>query len=108
MSGGIFPSGGPGATAGSGVPSPANPLFRLGQSLRTRFGTAPQEPDLEQIARVIVDIEGILKKRTPVDADWEDSVKRHCPSTGSQFYPATDFSDLNAILEEIRRLLGDP
>lgn len=99
------PSMGTGVTSGA---TPPNPLFQLGDALRTRYGTAPEEPDLEQISRVIVDIEGIRRQRPPVEADWKGSVAKHCPSAGTHAYPALDNSDLDALLEEIRRRLRNP
>jgi hypothetical protein len=97
-------SSGPGGVGGAHGP---NPLYRLARALRNRYGTAPNEPDLEQICRIILDIEAIRQTAPPTPDDWRDAVARHCPSAGRHRF-AIDNSDLDALLEEIRRQLRQP
>lgn len=73
---------------------------RLALALKIRFGTAPSEPNEQQLAGIKRDIQSLVALgRAPTDADWQIIVSRHCPGAGKYKYAGADNSDLTTLLQ---------
>lgn len=72
---------------------------KLAHQIKLRFGTAPQEPSADQLARIKRDLASLSSAgRVPTDQDWAQIVGLHCPGTGRYGYKGVDNSDLRTML----------
>ncbi len=77
---------------------------RLALALKIRFGTAPSEPNEQQLAAIKRDIQSLAAQgRTPTDHDWQEVVSMHCPGAGKYKYAGADNSDLITLLQMATR-----
>lgn len=74
--------------------------LELASKIRIKYGTAPEEPNSNQLTCIIEKIQSIKlkEKRSPSDLDWDIAVNENCKSAGKYVYSGLDNSDLNAIL----------
>ena len=74
-------------------------LDKLAHALKMKFGTAPSDPNPQQMAVITAYIKSIKSPgRFPTEDDWRAAVHLYCPSAGSYKYAGLDNSDLNTLL----------
>ena len=72
---------------------------QIAHALKLKFGTAPSEPNTQQLASIKAYIAGIKNSgRNPTEADWRSAVHLACPDAGRYKYAGLDNSDLNTLL----------
>lgn len=72
---------------------------KLANSLKMKFGLAPNEPTMTQLAAIKSAINQIAELgRTPSVRDWARIVTQYCPGAGRHKYAGVDNSDLNTLL----------
>jgi hypothetical protein len=72
---------------------------QLAHALKLKFGTAPSDPNAQQLASIKTYILKIKTSgRTPTDDDWRSAVHLVCPDAGRYKYAGLDNSDLNTLL----------
>ena len=77
-----------------------NSYDELAHIIKIKFGTAPHEPNPDQLKRIKLDIQALVSKGiTPSEDDWVEIVEKHCPSAGSYIYKGADTSDLITLLQ---------
>ena len=68
--------------------------------IRMRYGTSPFEPSESQLNKIKAEIKSICNlRRDPTVAEWNEIVKRNCPSAGSHGYHGANMSDLITLLK---------
>lgn len=79
-------------------------LHQLANAIRIKFGTSSSEPNQYQLERIIQDVESLRRYNNyPSNSEWQNIVKRYCPSTGDYIYRGLDNSDLNTLLEMAKK-----
>lgn len=68
----------------------------LADAIMVKFGTAPYEPTVLQLASIKQAI--TLLDRAATDEEWFDFVAKYCPGAGKHSYARLDNPDLNALL----------
>lgn len=77
---------------------------KLALALKIKFGTAPSEPNEQQLEGIKRDIQSLAAHgRPPADRDWQEVVSRHCPGTGKYKYAGADNSDLITLLQMVTK-----
>ncbi|MGK0270649.1 MAG: hypothetical protein ACI88H_001296 [Cocleimonas sp.] len=73
---------------------------QLAHTLKIKYGTAPSEPNEQQLAAIKMDIQTLVNQgRSPTENDWQEIVTRHCPDAGRYKYAGADNSDLVTLLQ---------
>jgi len=81
-----------------------DPRQELADTIRSRFGTAPDEPSPGQLQQIINDVAPLLSpSRSITDKDWRDAVRKHVGSFGKYRTAAINNADLERLLKEILR-----
>ncbi len=81
-------------------------MEELAHELKIQYGLPPDRPTEKELLLIIKDIESIPSdKRTPIV--WESIVHKHVKFYGMYLHEGADYSDINALHNEILNLLKE-
>jgi len=73
---------------------------QLRHAIKMKYGTAPQDPDNQQLDQIKKQLKAIVDSgRIPTADEWWNIVHTNCPSAGKYRYAGIDNSDLTTLLK---------